>query len=99
VPLYEHTLKRHSYDIPFSDTRHIVPPNTPAAEFGTEARTSDSEIDFDVGVLTDKIGKVKTTRRGLVRELPETVRTSVLPKRKVKGRGVNKKGIGKERMV
>lgn len=99
-------LKRPSYDVPCSDTRPIVPPNTPAVKRLAEELTSDSESGLDIDVLSDKIGKVKTTRAGLVRELPETVRNSVVSKGKARGRSVSKakqcgheKGEGKKDKV
>jgi hypothetical protein len=96
-------VKRPSYDIPFSDTRQIVPPNTPAylnAKGGCKmsipipSKDLDSRGDMfsgdqlDVGALSAEIGKVKTTRGGLVRELPQAVTESVTSKAKARARSV-----------
>jgi hypothetical protein len=96
--------KRASYDVPFSDARAIVPPNTPA--FGLLNKTSMSsegggsaETTLDIGQLNDKIGKVKTTRGGLVRELPITVSTSVISKGKARGRSVSMKVVEEKKKV
>jgi hypothetical protein len=87
-----------------SEVGPIVPPNTPApATFRKKSRAqstqsfpsarsvgSDLGSELDANAPSDKIGKVKTTRGGLVRELPETVVSSVLGKGKARGRSVAK---------
>ncbi|KAF2000297.1 hypothetical protein P154DRAFT_522763 [Amniculicola lignicola CBS 123094] len=92
------SLKRHSYDVPSSDTRAIVPPNTPAATPFASSSSGrrrvrkpsvayDPASELDPRKLSDRIGKVKTTRGGLVRELPvEIVRSA---KGKARGRSVS----------
>ncbi|KAH7119829.1 hypothetical protein B0J11DRAFT_590823 [Dendryphion nanum] len=119
--------KRHSYDIPFSEIRLIVPPNTPAVHIrrlsipravsqtpkrrGRPKKKADQEYEtveietqasgvpeseLDVGMLSDKIGSVKTTRGGLARELPGGVVKSVLGK--ITGRGRKKKVVIEEEL-
>ncbi|KAF2643030.1 hypothetical protein P280DRAFT_547265 [Massarina eburnea CBS 473.64] len=73
----EATKKRHSYDVPFSDPRALVPPNTPADGLLRRQRRNSQamvevEVPLDVGQLRHKIGNVKTTRGGLVRDIPAT---------------------------
>lgn len=81
-----------SFDIPYSERRPTVPPNTPATGLSVYEEEEESEGSrLDVGKLSDKIGNVKTTGGGLMRELPVGVKESVLTEGKAKGRGVCKK--------
>lgn len=143
--------KRPSYDVPFSDTRPIVPPNTPAigllaaaspanrrhsrrksgavvdrrgsvpvvpvglgttavavtnpkdgrAKRSSMAKTMDVDAvskvlgtGIDAGALQEKIGRVKVTRAGLVREVP--VLGSVVGSG---GKGKKEKGVKKNKVV
>jgi hypothetical protein len=99
--LYTH---RASFDTPYSDTRAIVPPNTPALTPIPRRRSMLRELprepsigsdDVEVEALAVKIGKVKTTKGGLVKELPVAVRVSVANRAKTRGVGV-RKGEGME---
>ncbi|KAF2797089.1 hypothetical protein K505DRAFT_372737 [Melanomma pulvis-pyrius CBS 109.77] len=65
--------RKSSYDIPCSDRRLLVPPNTPATKLFSrngmveeeeEEAVSGGELDADV--LSDMIGKVKTAKSGLL---------------------------------
>ncbi|KAF2727390.1 hypothetical protein EJ04DRAFT_138172 [Polyplosphaeria fusca] len=80
----------------------IVPPNTPAPSLGMRIRVDEgSGSELDAGQLIDKIGKVKTTRGGLVREVTAVVARgrgmSVVNKDGIAGgRGAKKKGLLKK---
>jgi hypothetical protein len=90
--------RKVSYDVPFSDSRSVVPPNTPA--IGLLGKSKDgSDIDeagrdevLDVGLLSDRIGRVKTTRGGLVRGVGGVVGKRGKVGGERKGRKVLKKG-------
>ena len=105
-------LKPHrplSFDSGLSLGAPLVPPNTPATILVTSRRTSVAvpveemvgeegvvSTGLDAGVLSSKIGDVKTTRRGVSREVAATVKTGLAGKRGTavgkNGRVVGKKG-------
>jgi len=95
--------RKTSYDVPFSEHRPMVPPNTPAVGLLDKSRDVEDKSDsetvelLDVGQLSDKIGRVKTTRGGLARELPIGVKESMLAKGKARGRAVSKATKEKEK--
>ncbi|KAF2264462.1 hypothetical protein CC78DRAFT_580536 [Lojkania enalia] len=63
---------RSFYDVPYSEKCHIVPPNTPAVFLRRRLSISyDQRSELNARELSAKIGKVKTTRGGLVREVPK----------------------------